>query len=73
MDRGDGAIKGNTYAEQSILLIFLTVVVMVGFILKLHPDPQIVNEEFSTTVNSSCRIKTIVLVTELQRYHNSYS
>ena len=32
------------YAKQSIsILIFLTVVVMVGFIMELHPDHQIGN------------------------------
>ena len=56
-------------AKYSIL-IFLTVV-MVGFIMELHPDHQIGNIEFSTTVNSE-GIKTIVPVTELHHYHNSF-
>ena len=65
----------HVYAKQSIsILISLTVVIMVGFIMELHPDRQIGNEEFSTTVNSSCceGVKTIEPVTELHRYHNSF-
>ena len=37
-----------------IFLMFVTVVVMVGLNMELHPDHQIGNKEFSTTVNSSC-------------------
>ena len=53
-------------AKHSIL-IFLTAV-MVGFIMELHPDHQIGNEEFSTTVNSE-GVKTIVPVTELHHHY----
>ena len=63
----------HVYAKQSIsILIFLTVV-MVGF-MELHPDHQIGNKEFRTTVNSSCceGVKTIVPVIELHHYHNSF-
>ena len=55
--------------ELSKVRIFLTV--MVGFIMELHSDHQIGNKEFSTTVNSE-GIKTIVPVTELHHYHNSF-
>ena len=61
-------VRHVRYAKYSIL-IFLTV--MVGFIMELHSDHQIGNKEFSTTVNSE-GIKTIVPVTELHHYHNSF-